>query len=196
MSPGPAKQFDREQVLEDAMQLFWKQGYEATGMTQLLEHVHIGRQSLYDTFGDKRGLFVEALAHYFRTRMGPMMAQLRAPGSPMGNVEKVVGMMEQMAGGEGFHGCFVGNSAAEFAATDPEMADRLASYFRTVEDAFEDAFVRARDAGEISKDVVPRDLARVFVHTMQGVAVVSQALRDPEIARQAMVSSLALVRRL
>ena len=50
MSPGPAKQFDRDEVLERAMQLFWAEGYEATGMTRILEHVGIGRQSLYDTF--------------------------------------------------------------------------------------------------------------------------------------------------
>ena len=62
MNPGPDPQFDRQQVLEAAMDLFWAQGFEGTGMTQLLEHVGIGRQSFYNTFGDKRALFIKAVA--------------------------------------------------------------------------------------------------------------------------------------
>ena len=96
MSPGPQKQFDRDEVLERATQLFWERGYEATGMTHLLEHVGIGRQSLYDTFGGKRALFLECLSHYFRGRMGPVMAQLRGPGSPLDNMRQVFKMFEKM----------------------------------------------------------------------------------------------------
>ena len=85
--------YDRER----ATQLFWERGYEATGMTQLLEHVGIGRQSLYDTFGGKRALFLECLSQYFRDRMGPIMAQLRGPGSPLDNMRRVFQMFEKMA---------------------------------------------------------------------------------------------------
>jgi len=193
MSPGPQKQFDRDDVLERAMQLFWAEGYEASGMTRILEQVGIGRQSLYDTFGDKRGLFLETLAHYFRTRMGPVMAQLREPGSPVGNIRKVVAMLEAEAKRGHFHGCLVGNTAAEIAASDPEIAAKLAAYFRAIEDAFHDTFVRAQKAGEINAGLDPRDLARVFLHTLQGVAVVSQALRDPEMASSVIRSSLSLL---
>ena len=61
-------------------------GYEAAGISSLLQRTTIGRQSLYDTFGDKHSLFLETLNHYFRTRLGPMLAQLRAPGSPRKNL--------------------------------------------------------------------------------------------------------------
>ncbi len=193
MSPGPAKQFDRDEVLERAMQLFWAEGYEATGMTRILEHVGIGRQSLYDTFGDKRGLFLETLAHYFRTRMGPVMAQLREPGSPVGNIRKVVAMLENEAKQGRFHGCLVGNTAAEIASNDPEIAEKLAAYFRALEDAFHDTFVRAQEAGEVAAELDPRDLARVFLHMLQGVAVVSKAIRDPGMASSVFRSSLSLL---
>ena len=46
MNPGTAKLFDPSEVLAKAMELFWAQGYEATGMAQLVEHLGIGRQSL------------------------------------------------------------------------------------------------------------------------------------------------------
>ena len=45
------------------MDLFWARGYEATGLRDLLDHMGIGRQSLYDTFGDKRSLFLQAIQH-------------------------------------------------------------------------------------------------------------------------------------
>jgi len=55
------KAFDRAQALQAAMQVFWVKGYEATSLEDLLAAMEIGRQSLYDTFGDKRRLYLEAL---------------------------------------------------------------------------------------------------------------------------------------
>jgi len=59
-----AKEFDREKVLERAMHVFWARGYEATSLPELLDAMQIGRQSMYDTFGDKRALFIAALDRY------------------------------------------------------------------------------------------------------------------------------------
>jgi TetR/AcrR family transcriptional repressor of nem operon len=194
MTPGPQKQFDRDQVLEKAMQLFWEQGYEGTGMSQLLGHVGIGRQSLYDTFGGKHQLFLEALDHYFRTRVGPILQQLKAPGSAVDNIRGVFQMWEKMAEEGVNYGCFVGNSSAELAYTDPGMSQRLAKYFRTVEDAFYEAMKRGQQAGEISREVSARDLARTFVHVAQGLALLSRVLRDPKMVKSVMKTSMAMLK--
>jgi TetR/AcrR family transcriptional repressor of nem operon len=193
MSPGPQKQFDRDEVLEKAMHLFWERGYEATGMTEMLRHVGIGRQSLYDTFGDKRSLYLATLDHYFRTRGGPILAQLRAPGSPMENVRQVFGMWGKMAEDTHFCGCLIGNSAAEMAYTDTEIADRIAGYVRGLEDAFHEVLVRAQEQGEISAKHDPRDVARSFINMIQGMALLSKVLRDPEIARGVLRSTLQML---
>ena len=58
------KAFDRDAVLDRAMDLFWKQGFEATSVQQLVEVTGINRGSMYDTFGDKRELFIQALTRY------------------------------------------------------------------------------------------------------------------------------------
>jgi TetR/AcrR family transcriptional repressor of nem operon len=190
MSPGPQKQFDRDEVLEKAMRLFWTQGYEATGMSQLLEHVGIGRQSLYDTFGDKPSLFRETLAHYFRTRMSPIIARLRAPGRGMDNIRLVFKMWEQMGSDTEFCGCLVGNTTAEMGSRDPEVARLLSSYFETLEDAFTDALERAQGEGDLREDASPRDAARTLIHTVQGVALLAKVFRDRERAVGALHSSL------
>ena len=193
MKPGPTKKFDRDEVLERAMQLFWEQGYEATGMTELIGHMGIGRQSLYDTFGDKRSLYIETLAHYFRTRVGPIMAQLRAPGSPLENVRQVFRMWEKMAEEGHCTGCMVGNSTAEMGYNDTEIQEKLAGYLRALEGAFHDTFVRAEAQGELPRGQSPRDLARHLVNTIQGVALLSKVLRDPGMAKSVIRSSLAML---
>ena len=193
MSPGPSKQFDREEILEKAMNLFWERGYEATGVSQLLEHLGIGRQSLYDTFGDKRSLYLECLSHYFRTRVGPLMAQLRAPGSPLGNIREVFRMMEQRIEAGGCNGCLVGNCTAEMATRDPEIAKRIAGYFTAIEDAFNDALERAQKAGELAAHAKPRDLAKAFVNMIQGIALISKVVRDPQYSKSVLQSVSALL---
>jgi len=194
MSPGPEKSFDRDAVLEKAMLLFWERGYEATGIRQLLERTGIGRQSLYDTFGSKREIFLESLGHYFRTRVGPLMAQLRAPGSPRDNLLKTFQLAEKRIRGEDFHGCMIGNTTAELTDRDPEVQSLVRGYVNAMEDAFTDVLERGQRAGEFSGEIGARDLARVFVHTLQGLTLLHKALRDPGTSRAVIRSTLKLLR--
>ena len=90
MTRGKPLSFDRDQALERAMEFFWNHGYEASGMTDLLEHMGIGRQSLYDTFGDKHSLFVEAIKHYNQRMTHELVSQLNGDGSPLERIRKAV----------------------------------------------------------------------------------------------------------
>jgi TetR/AcrR family transcriptional repressor of nem operon len=67
MSRGSEKQFDPDIALAKAMEVFWARGYEAASLSKLLELMGIGKKSLYDTFGNKRSLFLKALDHYTLT---------------------------------------------------------------------------------------------------------------------------------
>ncbi len=78
---GRPREFDREEALGQAMDLFWSQGYEATGVADLCDRMGLGRQSLYNTYGDKESLFAEALEHYDRVQLQPMVDALESPGS-------------------------------------------------------------------------------------------------------------------
>ena len=60
------KEFDPDQALAKAMAVFWRLGYENTSLELLLREMGIAKQSLYDTYGDKRGLYMKALAYYRR----------------------------------------------------------------------------------------------------------------------------------
>ena len=60
------QEFDTEQALKQAIDLFWKNGYERTSLNDLLKQMQIQRSSFYNRFGDKHSLFVQALDHYMK----------------------------------------------------------------------------------------------------------------------------------
>ena len=70
------KEFDPERALAKAMNLFWRLGYENTSLEALMKEMGIARQSLYDTFGDKRALYLKAMAHYRDQTNGEMQNML------------------------------------------------------------------------------------------------------------------------
>ena len=75
-----AKCFDRNDALEKAMKAFWSRGYEATSMQDLVDCMGINRGSLYNTFGGKHELFLEALDHYGQNSLLKKMLTARAGG--------------------------------------------------------------------------------------------------------------------
>ena len=190
MKRGPEKQFDRQEVLEKAMELFWNQGFEATGMSDLTRHMGIGRQSLYDTFGGKRQLFAESIRHYFQTRINRMVTILRAPGSPIENLKTMFAYMNEMAG-QDRHGCMIGNSVIEFGRDDDEIAQLLRRYVEAMESEFRRLIKKARAAGEIKTETSDRDLAGLLVHTFQGMALLSQVRYDRKALKGVVRSLLA-----
>ncbi len=192
MKPGPAPQFDRQEVLRKAMELFWDRGYEATGMAELVEHVGIGRQSLYNTFGDKHSLFLEALEAYDQGFVQNMIDVLQAPGSPIGNVRNICRMWVQFASDENFKGCLMASASASLGRSDERVAKRLEGSYERLERAFHQVFERARKAGELEPATSTRDLARLFVNTGQGLAVLAP-VKEPRFTKSVVRSLLALL---
>jgi TetR/AcrR family transcriptional repressor of nem operon len=171
MARGRQKQFDETDAVERAMQLFWSRGYEATGISDLLEATGISRQSLYDTFGSKRALFLRSIEHYRTTQLSQALALLEREGSPKENVKAVVAFFESLAADERGRGCFVANALVEVAPHDPELAGVLEETLDLLQHAVGDALERAREQGEIPADRAPVALARALTNAMVGMAV-------------------------
>lgn len=197
MTRGPKKKFDREEVLEKAMQLFWRQGYEATGMSELLTEMGIGRQSLYDTFGDKRSLYLEALRHYFEGRIALAREILGRRGSPLGNLRAMFEAFLEITAESGFCGCFVGNTMAEFGHRDPEVEEITSAFLERYRLALLGVLERAQEAGELPPQVSPGDLAQMLVVTSQGLALLSKIKPEEslEMAGSVLRTSFAMLER-
>ncbi len=191
MSRGPDKQFDPKQALEKAMQLFWAKGYAATGMTELQEQMGIGRKSLYDTFGNKRQLFIKALQLYSNSFVRQIFSELNKEGSPLENVRRVMRTLQEMHSMPESTGCLLGVSMAQCRTNDSEMAEILRHHMKGVEEAFYKAFKRAQYVGELDGNTDIRDLARLYMGIVQGLALIGRVEVAPAVPRSIVNAALA-----
>jgi len=184
MTRGPDKQFDRDEALNEAMQLFWSHGYEATGVADLLSHMGIGRQSLYDTFGSKRTLFLEALRTYFIEQAKTAESLLGGSGTAIENLEAFLENREQLVA-DLPKGCLIGNTAAELGPHDPEVAQTVRAFLGEFKKSIADLLRAGQEAGDIRRDLDPVEMASVVVVTFQGAALLSKVESDLSTTRSA-----------
>ncbi|MGY0057232.1 TetR/AcrR family transcriptional regulator [Streptomyces sp. LZ34] len=189
------KEFDPDAALQSALELFWRRGYEATSMADLVEHLGIGRASIYATFGNKHELYLKALDRYAETRDPLLLGGLSQPGPALPAVRALVrGFAAEATSPEDRRrGCFITNSAAELAPHDPAVARRVEISWGHVETPLYAALIRAQAQGELPEDRDPRALARMLLVLMQGLRVVGKASEDPARVRDAAEQALALL---
>src|SRR5256714_13307197 len=119
------KEFDQDEALHKAMEVFWSRGYEAASINDLVRHMGINRQSLYDTFGDKHSLYLQALDRYREVEGRKMFELLERPGPVKRALRQLFGgVVECALGGGERRGCFVGNATSELAGRCRETAEK------------------------------------------------------------------------
>ncbi|MCX2970842.1 MULTISPECIES: TetR/AcrR family transcriptional regulator [Streptomyces] len=189
------REFDPDAVLQAALELFWRRGYAATSMADLVEHLGIGRASLYATFGNKRELYLKALERYTEARDPVLVAELSQPGPVLPAVRALVRRYaaEAACPERRLDGCFVTNTAAELAPHDPVAARRVEASWDHVETPLHAALIRARAQGELPAERDPRGLARMLLVLLQGLRVVGKASSDPARVREAAEQALTLL---
>ena len=112
------REFDRDAAVQRAMSVFWRKGYAATSTDDLLRAMNIGRQSMYDTFGDKHRLYLETLERYQRESVAENIRRLRSTASPLAGVEAlVIGIIASDKSARE-RGCMGVGSICEFGNTD------------------------------------------------------------------------------
>jgi TetR/AcrR family transcriptional repressor of nem operon len=177
------KSFDTEDALGKAMAAFWAHGYEATSMQDLVECMGIGRGSLYAAFGDKRRLFLHALAHYdgrYRRRWG---ARLLASMSPRRAILAAFDEVVAATLGGSRDGCMLINSALEMSPHDPEIAAVVSTALEEMEGFFRTAIQRGQEAGEISPTLDAAETARGLLALLAGLRVLSRARPEEALMR-------------
>ncbi|HEY1232450.1 MAG TPA: helix-turn-helix domain-containing protein [Candidatus Binatia bacterium] len=193
MSRGPDKQFDPEVALSRAMEVFWARGYEAASLSELLQRMRIGRKSMYDTFGNKRSLFLKTLQYYAQTTILSIRDRLSAPDSPLKNLKRLLRDLQKEHGVPGSKGCMLGTNIADFDTADKEMASVFRSYLKEVEEAFYEAVLAAQSAGELRKSIDTRALARMLLCMTQGMALVGRVLENETVLRGTTEAAMSLL---
>ena len=172
--PRP-KEFDEDKALVAAMELFWERGYTAASLADLTACMGISRQSLYDTYGDKHGLFLKALDRYCTVVGERLLGPLTGHEPGLVEIERtVVAFIDFLVAYPTPRACLMANSAMEIAPHDQTVAEKVQAFHRTLEGAFARALAAARDRCEISEQVDPAVLARFLVTAANGLAVAAK----------------------
>jgi TetR/AcrR family transcriptional repressor of nem operon len=170
-----SKEFDPHAALSAATLAFWRGGYERTSLDDLMQAMHIGRQSLYDTFGAKRELYLSALEAY-RQSTQTAMRQLLASGRPLRECfgALLFGIAHESRT-DHEKGCLLLSANLERNLGDKKIAALVKTNQTQVEALFEDALRRAQKSGELAADKDARALAKFFLVSVQGMRVMARA---------------------
>ena len=173
------KEFDEEQALARAVQMFWTRGYEGTSMHDLERAMGIKRQSLYNTFESKQALFERALAHYHQSVIIPNLAALRTSKAPMKAIENYFrARIDDVFDPSAIKGCLITNSVTERAIFDERVRALTAQSIEYMQGAFTAAVANARKSGEIGQDKDPVLWGALLVNCAQGLFVLSKIRPD------------------
>ncbi len=169
------KQFNEEEVLNKAMELFWEKGFHATSIQDLVSHLGINRASLYDTFGGKEELFNRAFAAY-RSASGDMVkAMLASKASVKAGFQKLFSFaIDEAAKDDARKGCFVVNTTTELVPGDGQIKSILSENLDQVSGLFSTHIQKGIDQGEIDASKNAKDIGMMLFTLYNGLRVVSK----------------------
>jgi TetR/AcrR family transcriptional regulator, transcriptional repressor for nem operon len=171
------KEFDKEAVLQKAMLLFWRQGYEATSVRDLIKATGISTSSLYESFGDKRAIYIAALRLYCQGEQANFQSLIKEHE----NIKTVLfhafhNAHEQIHGSS--QGFFSMNSIIEFGNRDPEITELLWSHYQAIWSCLRDSIAQAQNKGQVKNPQNAADIAHVLLTAIYGHASVLRVKPD------------------
>ena len=172
--PRP-KSFDPDEALEKAMRAFWKKGYAATSMADLTELMGINKFSLYNTFGDKRSLFLAGLDRYSTDVVTALLSSLESREAGLAEIR---GYFEIIVRGathvQDCRGCLMTNTGVELAGEDQEIRRIVRKHLARMRRIFRRALDNAVERGELRPRASTELLARHLVGASQSIALAAR----------------------
>jgi TetR/AcrR family transcriptional regulator, transcriptional repressor for nem operon len=188
------KDFDENEVLGKAIDIFWHKGYNGTSMQDLVDGLGISRSSLYDTYGDKHTLFIKALESYQNEASGKVCDIMNSAGSAK---EMIKSLLEFITGGllndQKHKGCFMVNAEVEVAPHDKKVSQMVCANDQQVEDAFYLVIKKGQESGEITNRQDARALARFTFNSVKGIRVTAKSTTDREVFDDIIRLTLAML---
>ncbi|MCU7830270.1 MAG: TetR/AcrR family transcriptional regulator [Candidatus Thiodiazotropha sp. (ex Myrtea sp. 'scaly one' KF741663)] len=167
----PAK-FDRDLVLERAMQAFWDQGYCSTSVATLTQTTQLNPGSIYAAFESKQGLFLATLDHYGKRSVEEITQTVNSAETPLEGIRE---LFRQLATNvkkpKSERSCFLVNTVLDASRHNAMVRERVNHYFDLIESVFRNALASAQNNGELAIDKNPRTLATFIMTTIWGLRV-------------------------
>ena len=151
--PGRPREFDMDEAVADAIEVFRARGYHGTSVQDLTEGTGLARGSLYKAFHDKQSLFLAALEHYTAASLQRISDSLAQPGPARAPIrETLMGYARRATAGQGRRGCLITAAAMEMMPGDVEVSVVITRMFKRMQELFAAAVARGQAAGEIPGD--------------------------------------------
>lgn len=190
------KEFDEKAVLNKAVELFWTKGYNATSAQDLVEGLGISRSSLYDTYGDKHSLFVQALKQYRKEKIDEVIEMLHKTEDAQEYIKYLFNSIKTQAIEDTCaKGCFMINSTVELAPVDKEISGIVNSILQDFEDALSKAVKKGQDAGVFTTKHTARSLARFLSNSINGLRVTVKSNASKKVFDDIVTISLSVLKR-
>lgn len=178
------RKFDEQTVVRAARDQFWRTGYTATSLDDLMAATGLGRASIYAAFGDKHALFVRAFADYCGEAVAGVRSMLDGSGRAY---DRLVALIRAQAAGViadvDLQGCLLAKGTAELAGTDTEVAALARHAFEELREALTSAVAQAQAEGDLRADADPQRVAGLLLVTLRGMEAVGKAGADATMLR-------------
>ena len=190
MTMGRPREFDTDKALDEAMEVFWRHGYEGATISELTGAMGINPPSLYAAFGSKEGLLKAALDRYAEKRAAFISEVLAAPTAREAAALILLRIADSHTDPANPPGCLLVAGGLACGAGAENVPFELASRRAQLEDQLRDRFVRAKSEGDLAADSNPQALARFLSAVIAGMGVLASSGSTREDLRQVALVSL------
>lgn len=176
------KEFDYDEKLEAARNLFWRKGYNATSMSNLEEAMQINRSSLYMTYGNKHDLFVKSLVNYIAMKDRQYNEAAEKGKNPLESIANIITSVSKSAIQD--KNCLFTNAVFEMALSDTKVNQLLKQQNLKAVGVFEKLLKQAKEQGLLNSDKEPRLLAHFLVSSLVSIYNTHIVFRDQKLTQQ------------
>jgi TetR/AcrR family transcriptional repressor of nem operon len=173
------REFDEENIIKIAIDLFWNKGYNAVSTQDLIDAFGISRSSMYGAYKDKRSLFILALQHYRETSTQSMLDILANDKSFFDTITLLLNqIIKETITDNQSKGCFIVNTAIELAPHDKEILEIIQDNRENIIDGLSKAIQIGIDKKELTKNNNPKALANYFYNLIIGLRVDAKITKE------------------
>ncbi len=176
---GRKLEFDASRALHRAMKVFWRKGYDATSMQDLVDAMKINRFSVYNTLGDKKSVYIKALEHYRTSVLAALLAPLNSEEPAKIRLDRYIQHMgEQLLTDSGALGCMIQNTSLTPQASDHDIQAALKDLYDDRESSIRRCVSDAMEKGEIVSKKTEDELVWFVLTHLQGLIILRKTTND------------------
>jgi TetR/AcrR family transcriptional repressor of nem operon len=188
---GRKKNYDRDELIDKAMQIFREHGFAGTSSQMLVDGLGVNRFSLYAEFDNKQGLFDAAIERYNDSVVERNFGPLEAPTAEIKEIRALLMFFASASKSTAYGlGCLLCNSAVEFGPTDPSGSEFVQSYFKRISKAFYKALYNAKNKDLLRDTITLKKEADFFTATTLGLFVMIRAKAPAKVIENAAIMAI------